>query len=104
MVQFFLALVKESPTILFLTRRDPEGLHCWGGLAGRVGDMSHIFISYARKDIEDASKIVRALAASNFDTWADWKDIQPGTGWLDEIYRGIEEADAFLFFISPRLY
>jgi WD40 repeat protein len=37
-------------------------------------------------------------------TWIpgiDWKSIPKGEDWEQEIYRGIEEADAFLFLISP---
>jgi formylglycine-generating enzyme required for sulfatase activity len=63
--------------------------------------MSHIFISYSRKDLDIAQEIVDALAAGNLDTWIDWKSIPKGEDWEKEIYRGIEEADAFLFLISP---
>src|SRR6266487_5458723 len=62
--------------------------------------MSHIFISYSRKDFDFAKKIVDALATNNLDTWIDWKSIPKGEDWEQEIYRGIEEADAFLFLIS----
>ncbi len=63
--------------------------------------MSHIFVSYSRKDIDFADKIVQALADNALDTWIDWKSIPKGEDWEQEIYRGIEEADAFLFLISP---
>ncbi len=63
--------------------------------------MSHIFISYSRRDIDFASKVVQALADNNLDTWVDWKSIPKGEDWEQEIYHGIEEADAFLFLISP---
>lgn len=63
--------------------------------------MSHIFISYSRKDIDFASKIVKALAKNNLDTWVDWKSIPKGEDWEQEIYRGIEAASVFLFLISP---
>jgi uncharacterized delta-60 repeat protein len=63
--------------------------------------MSHIFISYSRRDLGFAQKIVDALAANELDTWIDWKSIPKGEDWEQEIYRGIEEADAFLFLISP---
>ncbi|MBI1792680.1 MAG: toll/interleukin-1 receptor domain-containing protein [Chloroflexi bacterium] len=59
--------------------------------------MSHIFISYSRKDIDFAEKIVDALATDNLDTWIDWKSIPKGEDWEQEIYRGIEEADASCF-------
>ncbi|MGB8984796.1 MAG: TIR domain-containing protein, partial [Anaerolineales bacterium] len=63
--------------------------------------MSHIFISYSRKDVQRAGKLVAALAENKLDTWIDWKSIAKGERWEQEIYRGIEEADAFLFLISP---
>ena len=63
--------------------------------------MSDIFISYSRKDIDFAQKIVDALTTNDLDTWIDWKSIPKGEDWEKEIYRGIEEADAFLFLISP---
>src|SRR5574342_334356 len=63
--------------------------------------MSHIFISYSRKDLDFAQRIVDALAENNLDTWIDWKSIPKGEDWEQEIYRGVEEADAFLFLISP---
>ena len=63
--------------------------------------MSHIFISYSRKNFDFAGKIVQALAENALDTWIDRKSIPKGEDWEMEIYRGIEEADAFLFLISP---
>ena len=63
--------------------------------------MSHIFISYSRKDLEFAQQIVDALAANNLDTWVDWKSIPKGEDWWEHIQSGIEEADAFIFLISP---
>ncbi len=62
--------------------------------------MSHIFISYSRKDKDLAQRIVTALADNDLDTWVDWNSIPKGEDWLQEIYRGIEGADAFLFLIS----
>ena len=63
--------------------------------------MSHIFISYSRKDLTFAQKIVDALATNNLDTWIDWKSIPKGEDWEKEIYHGIEGAEAFLFLLSP---
>jgi formylglycine-generating enzyme required for sulfatase activity len=63
--------------------------------------MSHIFISYSRKDLELARPIVAALAKDNLDIWIDWEDIPKGEEFYREIYQGIEEADAFLFLVSP---
>jgi hypothetical protein len=63
--------------------------------------MAHIFVSYSRKDIDFVGKIVQALVEKDLDTWIDWKSIPKGEYWEQEIYGGIEEADAFLFLMSP---
>jgi WD40 repeat protein len=63
--------------------------------------MASIFISYSRKDTDFAGKIVQTLAENDLDTWVDWKSIPKGEDWEQEIYRGIEEAETFLFLISP---
>ncbi|MFZ5910796.1 MAG: toll/interleukin-1 receptor domain-containing protein [Chloroflexota bacterium] len=63
--------------------------------------MSHIFISYSRKDLAIARPIVAALAQDGLDVWIDWDDIPKGEELSKEIYHGIEESDAFLFLVSP---
>jgi hypothetical protein len=63
--------------------------------------MSHIFISYSRKDVEIAERIINELAKSGFEPWVDWKSIPKGEELEIEIKQGIERADAFLFLISP---
>ncbi len=62
--------------------------------------MSHIFISYSRRDLPLPQKIVDALAKNQLEVWIDWNSIPKGEDWEQEIYRGIEEADAFLFLVS----
>lgn len=49
--------------------------------------MSHIFISYSRKNIDFAGNIVQALADNDLDTWIDWDSIPSGEKWRDEIFR-----------------
>ncbi len=63
--------------------------------------MSHIYISYSRKDLAFSEKIVKALADNNIDTWVDWKSIPKGEKFEKEIYHGIEGANAFLLLMSP---
>jgi len=63
--------------------------------------MSHIFISYSRRDLDSVRKIVETLLDKELKIWVDWDNIPKGEDWEQEIYRGIEEAEAFLFFISP---
>jgi len=63
--------------------------------------MTSIFISYSRKDIEFARQVVDALAEQDFDTWIDWQSIPKGEDWKQEIDRGIEQAETFIFLMSP---
>lgn len=63
--------------------------------------MSHIFLSYSRRDLIFAQKIVGALSLKNLDIWIDQEDIPKGEDWWRRIQKGIEDADAFLFLISP---
>lgn len=63
--------------------------------------MTSIFISYSRKDSAVAHKLMNDIKALDLDVWVDWEDIPPAVGWLDQILHGIEQADAFLFLISP---
>src|SRR5687768_359354 len=63
--------------------------------------MADVFISYSRKDQEFARRLHGALTAQGHDVWVDWEDIPLTAEWLKEIYRGIEEAGAFVFVISP---
>lgn len=62
--------------------------------------MSHTFISYARENIKIAERIVQALVENDLNTWVDWKNIPKAEDWKEEIFKGIEEADSFLFLIS----
>jgi hypothetical protein len=62
--------------------------------------MSHIFISYARKDKKFVDQIAQALASDGSDVWIDDR-IPKGEDWEQEIYRNIDEAEAFLFMLSP---
>jgi WD40 repeat protein len=63
--------------------------------------MTGVFISYSRKDSKVAQALMNEFKSMNLDVWVDWEDIPPAVGWLDQILRGIERADAFVFLISP---
>lgn len=59
-------------------------------------------ISYSRKDKAFVKNIFDALVGeSRGEIWVDWEDIPPSNDWLDEIHKGIEQHDAFIFVLSP---
>lgn len=63
--------------------------------------MAKVFVSYSRKDIEFAKRLTAELQKSELDFWIDWEGIPPTVDWWREIEKGIEEADVFIFLISP---
>jgi WD40 repeat protein len=63
--------------------------------------MANVFISYSRKDKEIARRLTEALKGQDLDFWIDWEGIEPTVDWWQEIEKGIESADNFLFLISP---
>ncbi len=63
--------------------------------------MASLFISYSRKDIDVARKLTEAFKGQDLDFWIDWEGIPPTVDWWNEIQKGIEEADIFLFLLSP---
>jgi hypothetical protein len=61
--------------------------------------MSHIFISYSRKDSEYSNALVEKLRSEGFDVWCD-RDIAPGAGWSDIIEEKIDTCAAFLLIMT----
>ncbi len=63
--------------------------------------MTDVFISYSRKDKEFVRRLHTALEESGRDAWIDWENIPLTADWLEEIKAGIEEANSFIYVISP---
>ena len=63
--------------------------------------MAKLFVSYSRRDSAAARKLIEAFRSLDQEVWVDWESIPPAVDWLEQIFRGIEESDAFLFMISP---
>ncbi|MFE4107875.1 TIR domain-containing protein [Almyronema epifaneia] len=61
-----------------------------------------VFISYSRADSAFARRLNDALQLQGKCTWFDQESIASGADFQQEIYRGIESADNFLFILSPR--
>jgi WD40 repeat protein len=63
--------------------------------------MADVFISYLIKDADFANRLHESLKGLNRDIWIDWRSIPVGSQWKGEILAGIEEADNFVFILSP---
>lgn len=63
--------------------------------------MPDVFISYSRRDLDFVRRLHAEFEARDQTTWVDWEGIAISTKWLEEIRRGIDEADNFVFVISP---
>ena len=62
-------------------------------------DNYDIFISYSRKDKKFVRQLIKHLKLAKLKIWIDW-NILPGENWRQEIHRGIEAANNFIFIIS----
>ena len=60
-----------------------------------------VFVSYSRVDSDFARQLNDALQTQGKTTWFDQESIATGTDFQQEINRGIEQSDNFLFIISP---
>lgn len=65
---------------------------------------SDVFISYATDTRPLAEELTQALQDHGFQAWADFKDLQPGQLWHDEIDRALDRAGWFLILVSPTSY
>ena len=64
-------------------------------------EAGRIFISYAREDIAFVHRFHDALEDRGRKSWVDWEGIPPSDKWLARIRAAIDEADDFVFVISP---
>ncbi|HEY9669097.1 MAG TPA: TIR domain-containing protein [Coleofasciculaceae cyanobacterium] len=60
-----------------------------------------VFIAYSSADSEFARKLNDGLQIQNKTTWFDQESIASGEDFRQEIYKGIESSNNFLFIISP---
>ncbi|WP_204137227.1 TIR domain-containing protein [Halomicronema sp. CCY15110] len=65
-----------------------------------VGSLD-VFISYSRTDSDFARKLNETLQEQGKTTWFDQESIASGSDFQQEIHRGIEVANHFLFVLSP---
>ena len=63
--------------------------------------MSHVFISYAREDIDFAGAVRAKLEEAGLGVWLDTRAIEAGVDWGEEIDRALADAVAVLLVMSP---
>ena len=63
--------------------------------------MADVFLSYSRRDQAFVRRLHAALEAAGKDSWVDWEGIPPTAKWMDEVRAAIDQADAFVFVVSP---
>jgi len=62
--------------------------------------MGHIFISYSKKDVLYAEKLVNALRREGFNPWVDMEDLGAGTHWQVRLHKQILSCDAYILIMS----
>lgn len=63
--------------------------------------MGNAFVSYSRRDQPFVRKLVDRLQNHGHELWVDWEGIPLTADWMKEIETGIENANDFIFVISP---
>ncbi|MGB6167702.1 MAG: TIR domain-containing protein [Geitlerinemataceae cyanobacterium] len=63
--------------------------------------MTDVFLSYCRRNKTFVQKLNQAFQEAKREIWVDWEGIPLNADWRQEIYRGIEAADNFVFVLSP---
>jgi len=66
--------------------------------------MGHIFISYSKKDIVYAEKLINALRREGFNPWVDMENLGAGTQWLRRLQKQIVTCDAYILIMSRNAY
>jgi hypothetical protein len=66
--------------------------------------MSHIFISYSRKDKKVVAQYVESLRKQDFIVWQDVSNISAGEKWHQALLDAIEQSSAVMVFWTQSAY
>jgi formylglycine-generating enzyme required for sulfatase activity len=64
-------------------------------------DMTHVFLSYSRKDISFVNQLAADLKNAGIDVWYDVSGIAGGTRWRSEIENALRNCQAVIVVLSP---
>jgi hypothetical protein len=62
---------------------------------------ANIFLSYSRQCIGFVDDLAHQLQKRGFHVWLDYLSLIPGRPWLEQIHRGLDEAELLLLVVSP---
>ena len=82
----------------------PTDLHCefiTESIKNAHNKMTQVFLAYAQADVEVMHNIRRSLWRQGFTVWSNQTDIPTGEAFKRVVNRGIEEADAMVYLLSP---
>jgi hypothetical protein len=66
--------------------------------------MGHIFISYSKRDIVYAEKLINALRREGFNPWLDMEGLGAGTHWQTRLQKQIYTCDAYILVMSRNAF
>jgi len=66
--------------------------------------MGHIFISYSKRDIVYAEKLINALRREGFNPWLDMEGLGAGTHWQTRLQKQIYTCDAYILVMSTNAF
>ena len=66
--------------------------------------MGHIFISYSKRDIVYAEKMINALRREGFNPWVDMEGLGAGTHWQTRLQKQIYTCDAYILIMSRNAF
>lgn len=61
---------------------------------------ANVFISYAADTKSLAQQLTKELESRGIEPWVDFKDLQPGQRWREELERAIDEAQWLLILVG----
>src|SRR6266699_183785 len=64
---------------------------------------TNVFISYASDTKPLAEELTRALESQGIEPWVDFKDLQPGHRWREELEQAIDAAPFLRNWVSLRI-
>ncbi|MBX2862494.1 MAG: TIR domain-containing protein [Leptolyngbyaceae cyanobacterium MAG.088] len=82
----------------------PTDLHCefiTESIKNANNMMTQVFLAYAQADAKIMDNIRRSLRRQGFTVWSNQTDIPTGEAFKRAVSRGIEEADAMVYLLSP---